>query len=76
MDKQQKSSTYKALALTVEFGFIIILPLVVFGSLGKWLESKYNSKLYLIGALVLSVLASSIWLYIHIKDIYEDFKNK
>lgn len=76
MNKPQKSSSAKALALTVEFGFIIVLPLVVFVSIGKWLSSKYDSKLFLIAALLLSVSASSIWLYLHIKDIYEDFKNK
>lgn len=69
-------TTKKTLVLALEFGFIIVLPLVIFGLLGKWLETKYHTKIFLYAGLILSVLSSVIWLYRRIKDIFEDIKNK
>ena len=76
-DKSERKiiTTKKALALALEFGFIIVLPLVVFGLLGKWLETKYHTKIFLFGGLILAVIASVTWLYRRIKEIFEEIKN-
>jgi undecaprenyl pyrophosphate phosphatase UppP len=58
-------------AIAVEFGFIIAIPLVVFGFLGKWLSNKYDNKLFLAGALVLALLISTICLYRMIFKLYK-----
>jgi hypothetical protein len=65
----------KTLAIAVEFGFAIVIPLLVFGYLGKWLETKYNTKLLLIACIAFAIVASSVWLYLRIMDIFEDLKN-
>jgi hypothetical protein len=65
----------KTLAITAEFGFIIVVPLLLFGYLGKWLAEKYDTKLLLLACITVAIIASSVWLYWRIMDIYEDLKN-
>ena len=59
------------LAISFEFGFIITIPLIGLGSLGKWLSVKYDNRLYLAGALVLALLISTVWLYKNINKLYK-----
>ncbi|HMQ02114.1 MAG TPA: AtpZ/AtpI family protein [Candidatus Doudnabacteria bacterium] len=63
----------KTLSLALQFAFIIILPLLVFASIGKWLEARYDNKLWLIAGLLLALSVSTIWFYRKIAEIYKDF---
>jgi hypothetical protein len=74
--ERQNNATKSALVLALEFGFIIALPLVVFSLLGKWLEAKYHTNLFLLGGLILAIVSSTIWLYRRIKQIFEEIKTK
>jgi hypothetical protein len=75
-NERQYMTTRKTLVLALEFGFIIVLPLVIFGLLGKWLETRYNTKLFLYAGLILAIIASVAWLYRRIKVIFEEIKSK
>lgn len=72
-DAQKQITMRKTLAIATEFGFIIVLPLLVFGLLGKWLEGRYHNKLWLIGCIMLSLIATSIWFYKRIVEIYDEY---
>lgn len=63
----------KSLSLALQFAFIILLPLLAFGFLGKWLEQRYENRFWLVGALVLALITSSVWFYKKISDLYKDF---
>ncbi len=63
----------KTFSLALHFAFIIILPLLLFAGAGKWLESRYDNRLWLIAGLLLALTTTIIWFYIKIKDIYKDF---
>ena len=72
---EQKRVTFaKSFAMVAEFGFAIVIPLLIFGYLGKWLERTYDTKLLLIACIAVAIITSSAWLYWRILDIYEDFK--
>ena len=49
----------KALGLSVEFGFIIALPLIILGLLGKWLDTRMHTGYWIILG-VLVALGTSI----------------
>lgn len=66
----------KTFHLAAEFGFIIALPLIVFGYAGKYLAAKYHSKLFLLAAIVLALACSISWLYFKIGQIIKELKNK
>lgn len=72
---KKSSVQQKTLALTAEFAFIIILPLIALVPVGKWLSTRYASRLWLIIALVVAFLISTLWLMRKIQNIYEEFKN-
>ena len=61
---------WQALSLAWELGFIIAIPLVIFGTIGKYADGVFGTKpwLTLIGILIAIVL-SSLWLYYHIKSL-------
>lgn len=63
----------KAYLLALEFGLIIAIPLAVFGSLGKWLATQQNNRIFLFAGLILALLISTGLLFKKINDIYKDF---
>ena len=74
--EQNHLTTMKTLQIAAEFGFIIAIPLVIFSLGGNWLAERYQNRLFLVGALVLALLLSTIWLYYKILKIYEELTNK
>lgn len=74
--ENQKQVTFrKTLAFSVEFGFVIVLPLIIFGYGGNLLAEHYNNRIFLYAGLILALLTSIIWLYKRINDIYKAFIN-
>lgn len=61
------------LSFAIQFGFIIVIPLLVFSFAGKWLAARYNNQIFFYGGLILALLTSVIWVYKRISDLYKDF---
>jgi len=62
---------WKLVNLAMEMGFVIALPLVALGLLGKWLDNKYHHTtpwITLIGIL-LAIVTTTIWLTRRIKEL-------
>lgn len=57
-------------SLAFELGFIIALPLVAMGLLGKWLDARYGSypKITLVGIL-LAIVTTTWWLVRRFKEM-------
>ncbi len=66
----------KSLSIALQFAFIVLLPLLVFGLTGKWLANKYENKFWLIGGLILALTITTLWFYRKITDLSKDFLNK
>lgn len=71
--KAKLNTNFKALSFSIQFGLMIVIPLVVFALAGKWLAGKYENEGYYYGGLVLAILTSAIWFYRKINDLYKDF---
>ena len=76
-DNQEKKrlTSLKAFQISAEFGFVMALPLIGLGLLGKWMDSRYNSGLFLPLGIITSLIISSTWLYRIIKQLSKDIKN-
>jgi hypothetical protein len=65
-DGKQKTGLNKSALVSIAFelGFIIALPVLVFGFLGKWLDQKAGTYpiLTLVGILG-AITMTSIWIY-------------
>ncbi len=72
-DYQKQVTIRNTMAIAMEFGFIIVIPLIAFGMLGKWLEAKYHNKLWLIGCILIALFITSVWFYKRILEIYEEY---
>lgn len=70
-------NVWQALGLAWELGFIIAIPLVVFGSIGKYADGYFNTKpwLTLLG-IFLSIIITVIWLYRRLKPLIPSVKNR
>lgn len=72
--ESKKQMTFKkTLMFSLEFGFMIALPLVIFTLVGNKLAEHYNNRAYLFGGLILALITSCVWFYKRINDIYNDF---
>lgn len=71
--EKKQITTRKSLALALEFGFIIAIPLLIFAFVGNKLAEHYSNKGFLFGGLTLALITSCIWLYRRINDIYNEF---
>lgn len=59
-------------SIAFQLGFIIALPVIAFGFLGKWLDAKAGTypMLTLIGILT-AILATSVWMYRKFKGYFK-----
>ena len=71
-DKKQMSFK-KSLMFSLEFGFMIALPLAIFAFAGDKLADHYGNRLFLFAGLILALVISCVWFYVRINDIYNDF---
>ncbi len=79
-NKQQKpnknfsAQTAAAFGIAFELGFIIALPIVILGLVGKWLDQKYASGYFVYLAIALAITITSIWIYGRFKFFLEKFE--
>jgi len=49
--------------LAMDLGFIIALPLVALGLLGKWIDGKMNSEpWFTLAGIIFAIVTTTIWL--------------
>lgn len=66
----KKSAAYYLLVeLGIEFALIIALPLIAFIYGGKWLDQKYNTKLFVVAGILLALALSCYMIYKKINDV-------
>ena len=73
LDSKKQITFRKTLMFSLEFGFMIVVPLLIFAYAGNWLADHYNNRVYFFGGLILALLTSTGWMYKRIYDIYKDF---
>jgi hypothetical protein len=77
MDPEKKRLTYlKTINIAMEFGFIVVVPLLGFGYLGKWLDHRYNHHFFVLIGIILALLTSGLWFYQSINRLLDDLKEK
>ncbi|MEK9181256.1 MAG: AtpZ/AtpI family protein [Patescibacteria group bacterium] len=78
MDSQtDKTLTkWKAVSLALEMGFIIALPIVALGLLGKYLDVKFQTRaLFKIIGLLSAIALSTFWLARRFSEIFKAMKS-
>ena len=58
-----------------ELGFIIALPIVALGLLGKWLDQKYGVSYFVFIGIALALLSSGAWLYGRLSNLAQRLQN-
>lgn len=57
------------IGLAMELGYIIALPIVALGFLGKWLDGKYDvAPAFTLTGIVLAIICTTVWLMKKFKD--------
>lgn len=75
-DSNKKHLTrLKTVNIALEFGFIVVIPLLAFGYLGKWLDGKYDKNYFVLIGIVLAMVVTTVWFYKTIKKLMEQMKN-
>lgn len=60
---QDKFKSWNMVNLAFDMGFVIALPLVAFGLLGKYLDGKFDTAPFLtLAGIVLAIVSTTIWL--------------
>lgn len=64
-------SKFELVSIAFQLGFIIAIPVIVFGFLGKWLDAKAGTYplLTLIGIFT-AIISTSIWIYRKFKSYF------
>ena len=60
---------YMLFELGAQFAVIMAIPLLGFIYLGKWLEGKYHSKLFVVAGILLALTLSSYLIYKKIDEV-------
>lgn len=61
---------WQLVSLAFELGFIIALPLIALGLLGKWLDAKSDSyPLFTMIGVVVAIISTTTWLTKRFKEL-------
>lgn len=64
------NNKWRLVGLAMEMGFIIALPLVAFGFLGKWLDGRWGTDPWLtILGILFAIVSTTLWLTRRIKEL-------
>ncbi len=74
-DQRKRLTFLKTLNIAVEFGFIIVLPLLGFGYLGKYLDNRYHVHYNVIIGIIVALVTSGLWFYKVILQLMKDMKD-
>lgn len=75
MEKQNKdrSVMWQSISIAMQLGYTIAIPLVIFAIGGRILDKHYNSSpVFLLIGIVLSVIISSVLMFIKIQRILNE----
>jgi hypothetical protein len=70
-----KLTMMKATNIAFEFGFMIALPLIGFGYLGKYLDAKWGTNFLMLVGIILALVSSSVWFFKRVRAIAKDLNN-
>jgi hypothetical protein len=60
---------WSLVSLAGEFGFIIAIPLVVFGLLGKWMDAKLHTFPWItLAGMAIAITSTTIWMTHRLKS--------
>jgi hypothetical protein len=61
---------WRLVGLSMELGYIIALPLVVLGLLGKYLDNRWHTAPWLtLAGILLAITSTTIWLIQRFKEM-------
>jgi hypothetical protein len=70
--KDQNFDKWRMASLAFDLGFIIALPLVVMGLLGKYLDGRFGTKPWLtLAGTLLAIVTTTIWLTFKFKNYFK-----
>lgn len=73
--KKEKSIFWQAVGLVFQFGYTIIVPLVILVLAGRLLDKKFNSSpIFLLTGIIVSVIISGVALLLKMKKILAKMK--
>ena len=58
-------------SVAFELGFIMAIPVILFGSLGRWLDARYETSYFVLLGIALALFSSSIWVYKRLSGMIE-----
>lgn|SRR3989338_5029470 len=69
-DRNKEINKWRIVSLALELGFIIALPLVLFGLAGKWLDGKMNTYPWLtLGGILFAIALTTVWLVRRMREL-------
>lgn len=69
-EKEPDKNKISPISLSLELGYIIAIPIVVFGLLGRLIDKKLESTpIFLLAGILLAIISSSIGIYRKMKKI-------
>jgi len=74
-NKQKLLTKQKAISLALELGYIIALPIIALGLLGKWADGRWGTEPWLtLAGILLAIITTTIWLSRRFRDILQAMK--
>jgi F0F1-type ATP synthase assembly protein I len=68
--KPKSFNKWQVAGLAFELGFIIAIPLVLFGFIGKWLDQKFGTDPWLaLASVLLAIVATTVWITRRFREI-------
>lgn len=77
MDQRFAKPQWQALQMVFELGYLIVIPLIVFGLGGRWLDRQLGTSPWLfLGGMVLAVMATTVFLVRKFTKLLHDINHE
>lgn len=74
---RNKLTRWQVAGFAFEMGYIIALPILIFGLLGKRLDVHFDTDPYIaLGGIILAIVTTTLWLKRRLSKIFNSFRNK
>jgi len=74
LQNKQAAAYFMLFELGIEFAVILALPLIAFIYGGRWLDSKYDTKIFVVAGILLALTLSSYMIYRKINEVRKMLK--
>jgi hypothetical protein len=74
-EEKKQITAMKAFVFVCELGFVIAVPILAFGFIGKWLDARYHTRYWTLLGILLAITVSAVFITRRLRELLNDIRS-